>query len=129
MSAIEWLADALDIVVAFVLLVGVIWSVLKSVAALRGVPESAQMDRTEFVLSQLRLQLGAWLMLALELLIVADLLHSVYARTLEEMVILAITVLTRIALSFILARELEELKTDLASGDPHAAGAAPSTEP
>ena len=47
---------------------------------------------------------------ALEVLIVSDLLHSIVARTLEEMVILAITVLTRIALSFILARELEELK-------------------
>ena len=57
----------------------------------------------------LRIDLGHFLLLGLELLIVSDILHSIVKRSMEEIAILAVTVLIRISLSYFLNKEIAEL--------------------
>jgi uncharacterized membrane protein len=60
----------------------------------------------------LRLHLGQVLLLALEILIVSDIVFSVLHRTIEEITILGLTVVIRIALSYFLNLELDHLEKE-----------------
>jgi uncharacterized membrane protein len=58
-----------------------------------------------------RWKLGQVLLLALEILIVSDVIFSIAHRTIEEITILGITVLIRVCLSYFLNIELEHIDT------------------
>ncbi len=58
---------------------------------------------------KLRLNLGQLILLALEVLIVSDILHSIAHRSLEDLGVLGAVVLIRILLAFFLDRELDRL--------------------
>ena len=57
----------------------------------------------------MRIELGKTLLLGLEILIISDILHSIVKRTVEELIMVAITVAIRIVLSYFLDRELFRL--------------------
>lgn len=57
----------------------------------------------------LRLQLGQLILLALEVLIVSDILHSIAHRSLEDLGLLGAIVVIRILLAYFLDRELDRL--------------------
>ena len=59
---------------------------------------------------QFRWQLGQVLLLALEILIVSDVIYSILHRTLEEIAILSATVFIRTFLSYFLNLELDHLE-------------------
>jgi uncharacterized membrane protein len=61
----------------------------------------------------IRCQLGTYILLALELMIVADVIHSIVSRTWESLAILAGIVAIRTALSFFLGREIETVDRDI----------------
>ena len=58
----------------------------------------------------LRLGLGSYILLALEFIIVSDIIHSVVSTNLDDLLSLGLVVIVRIALSFFLGRELIETK-------------------
>ncbi|WP_085796825.1 DUF1622 domain-containing protein [Falsiruegeria litorea] len=64
------------------------------------------------VFLNLRLNLGQLILLALEVLIVSDILHSIAHRSLEDLGALGAIVLIRILLAFFLDRELDRLSSN-----------------
>ena len=67
------------------------------------------LDSVEGIRS-LRLGLGSYVLLALEFIIVSDIIQSVVSTNLDDLYSLGLVVLIRIALSFFLGRELNEFK-------------------
>ncbi len=66
-------------------------------------------EKPKAIFLKLRLNLGQLILLALEVLIVSDILHSIAHRSLEDLGVLGAVVLIRILLAFFLDRELDRL--------------------
>ncbi len=102
--AAEYLADVVDLLV--VLLFGsmlLITMVMAARTIVTGVdPRKVTRD--------IRLHLGSNILLGLELLIISDLLHSIASRTLEDLAIVGVLVVIRVALAFFLDREIRHLE-------------------
>ncbi len=101
--AAEFLADLLDLMV--VALFG-IWILIISILSVRDLftgkpPEDKTYD--------VRIRLGALILLGLEILIISDILHSIASRTLEDLAIVAALVVIRVFMSYFLDKELERL--------------------
>ena len=97
----EWLAKAFEVVGAVILVVGFVWSVATALPARR-----RQGGRTAFM--RLRATFGGALLLALEVLVAADLVRTVaVAPTLDNVIVLAVIVAIRTFLSFSLQVEIE----------------------
>jgi uncharacterized membrane protein len=98
----DHVAQSFEALGAAILVVGVIWSfVLAAVAARR----SGWSAKTYLVLRQ---AFGGTLMLGLEVLVAADLLHTVaVAPTLDNVLVLGLIVVIRTFLSFSLETEIE----------------------
>ena len=58
----------------------------------------------------LRLQLGSYILLSLEFIIISDIIQSAITRNLDDLLSLGLLVIIRVALSFFLGRELSEVK-------------------
>ena len=58
----------------------------------------------------MRLQLGSYILLSLEFIIISDIIHSAITRNLDDLLSLGLLVIIRVALSFFLGRELNEVK-------------------
>ncbi len=58
----------------------------------------------------LRLGLGSYILLSLEFMIISDIIHSATTRDMDDLLVLGLLVLIRIALSFFLGRELDDVK-------------------
>lgn len=61
----------------------------------------------------IRCFLGAYLLLGLEIMIVADIIKTVLHQTSEELIFLGGIVIIRTILSYFLNKEIEEMKSDL----------------
>ncbi|WP_421792010.1 DUF1622 domain-containing protein [Hyphobacterium sp.] len=70
---------------------------------LRGLDCAHQMRRN-------RIELGGYILAAIEFMIVSDILHSVATRALEDLYILVGLVVVRTAISFFLGMEIKELE-------------------
>lgn len=57
-----------------------------------------------------RFRMGGFILFALELMIVSDLVHTILSPTLDELYYLALLVVTRTVISFFLGREIKELE-------------------
>ncbi len=102
-------ADITDMFVVVLLIAGMALAIGRS-ARLWLIRKPGQTRRGfHAATKELRLDLGQLLLLSLEVLIISDILHSIVKRTVEEVSILAITVVIRISLSFFLERELTVL--------------------
>jgi uncharacterized membrane protein len=106
MFIVETIADLVDALAVCVLLVGL---AVSSFTALRGAL-AAKAPRDGEALQGFRISLGRWLLAALEILIVSDILHSVVHRTLEEVAFLAGIVVIRTTLSYFLDHEIERME-------------------
>jgi uncharacterized membrane protein len=67
-----------------------------------------------FHIRDLRLQLGSYILLALEFMIVSDVIHSALSRTLDDFLLLGVLVLIRSALSFFLSMDLKDTREEKA---------------
>ncbi|WP_333835353.1 DUF1622 domain-containing protein [Rubrimonas sp.] len=92
-------ASLIELLALAVLLVGVIRATIGLL--------HARADRAEDFL-RLRRGLGVHILLALEILICADIMHTVVRRSLEELVALSAVVVIRTVIAFFLTRELRE---------------------
>ena len=61
-----------------------------------------------FHIREMRLQLGSYILLALEFMIVSDVIHSAMSRTLDDFLLLGILVVIRTALSFFLGLDVKD---------------------
>ena len=101
----EAVADVVDAGVIVLLAGGLCFLVLRSVRALMGG------DTPQSIFVRLRLNLGQLILLALEVLIVSDILHSIAHRSLEDIGVLGAIVAIRILLAYFLDRELDRLSS------------------
>lgn len=116
---IEQIADIVDMGVVVLLLVGMAWVAVNAGRKLAhqgaGRFSSENVRRT---IREIRFNLGQVLLLALEVLIVSDILHSISHRTLDELGLLAGIVVIRVILAYFLDREVAHLDRDPAQQDP-----------
>ncbi len=61
----------------------------------------------------LRLHLGTYIILALELMIIADVIETIFSQTYTHLIRLSAIVIIRTVLSYFLGREISEAKEDL----------------
>jgi uncharacterized membrane protein len=58
----------------------------------------------------LRLRLGSYILLSLEFIIISDVILTAISRDVDDLLALGLLVIIRVALSFFLGRELNEVK-------------------
>ena len=58
----------------------------------------------------MRLRLGSYILLSLEFIIISDVIVTAINRTMDDLLALGLLVIIRVALSFFLGRELNEVK-------------------
>ena len=89
-------------------------------ALMRKLFQGAGLAKTLQDLTDVRLQLGVYILVAVEFMIVSDIIHTVISRRLEDLAFVAALVAIRSAISFFLGRELADARREAA-----AAAAAP----
>ncbi len=106
-TVLEMIAFAIDLVGIAIL----IFAALKFIAHFVGF-EIKRLHGLECVegIRNLRLQLGSYILLSLEFIIISDIIQSAVSRNLDDILSLGVIVIIRVALSFFLGRELNEVK-------------------
>ncbi|MEM6581812.1 MAG: DUF1622 domain-containing protein [Pseudomonadota bacterium] len=109
---LESIAHAIDYFAIAVLVLGFVIVLISSGPKL--VIAIGKQSKDDFIRAfrAMRLELGQTLLLALEILIVADVIYSIVHRTMEDIAILGVTVIIRIALSYFLNLELDHLRKE-----------------
>ena len=102
----EFVADLIDAGVILLLSAGLCFLLAKCVKLLTAG------EKPQAIFVNLRLSLGQLILLALEVLIVSDILHSIAHRSLEDLGVLGAIVVIRILLAYFLDRELERLSSN-----------------
>ena len=108
--ALEWLVAAIELFAIVVLLLGAVRFVIGFVQA-----EVAFRDDLRRVrgINQERVELGRYILAGLEILIVADIIHTALSLAMADLVFLGLLVIIRSVISFFLDRELAEVKREL----------------
>ncbi len=106
-TVLEMIAFAIDLVGIAIL----IFAALKFIVHFVGF-EIKRLHGLECVegIRNLRLQLGSYILLSLEFIIISDIIQSAISRNLDDILSLGVIVIIRVALSFFLGRELNEVK-------------------
>lgn len=101
-EAMEWVARGFEVLGAAVMVVGMVWCAVLSIRAWRRTGDGGHAYGT------LRRSIGAVLLLGLEVLVAADLIHTVAVEpTLTNVGVLGLIVVIRTVLSFSLEIEIE----------------------
>ena len=108
--ALEWLVTAIEMFAILVLLLGAARFVVGFVQA-----EVAFRDdmRRVYGINHERVELGRYILAGLEILIVADIIHTALSLAMADLVFLGLLVIIRSVISFFLDRELAEVKREL----------------
>ncbi len=101
---LELIALGIDLVAVAVMLVGFMLAMVRFVPTLAR-PVGTAIGEVQVI----RCSLGTYIVFALELMIVSDLLHSVVSRTLEDLYFLAGIVILRTLIAYFLNKEMQEL--------------------
>ena len=100
----EFLADIIDLVVVALF---AIWLLIITFLAVRADITGRAPSK---ITTDIRLGLAPLILLALELLIISDILHSIASRTLEDLAIVGGLVVIRVAMAYFLDREIRHLQ-------------------
>ena len=104
----EWLTIGIEFIAIVILVLGILRSLW-----LFGLAEYLRLrkkeDEFQRLAAETRRLLGNYLLFGLELLIAADVIHTVISRTNEDLIFLAALVVIRTVISYFLSRELELL--------------------
>ena len=107
-SVAEWLTIGIEFIAILILVLGILRSLW-----LFGLAEYLRLrkkeDEFQLLAADTRRLLGNYLLFGLELLIAADVIHTVISRTNEDLIFLAALVVIRTVISYFLSRELELL--------------------
>jgi uncharacterized membrane protein len=108
---LEWLAVAIDLVGALI----IIWAFVTSVVGLvRGSIIGGDAHSRIRNLQVVRCGLGVKLVFALELMIISDLLHTIISRSVDDLILVGGLVVIRTAISYFLNKEIQEVSAELA---------------
>ena len=107
-QALDWVAAGIEMVAVVLMLIGT----LRFLAGV--IPGELGGDRTRRSagMNAARIELGGYILSALELLIVSDLIHTALSLALQDLLFLALLVAIRSAISFFLDREIGKLKEE-----------------
>ena len=118
-EAIHWLATGIEICAALLVAIGV----AQALIGVCRIPFNRESPETKN--TAVRLQLGRWLMLALEFELAADIVLTAFAPTWDEIGQLAAVAGLRTALNFFLQREIAVSESGSAEGRSAARPSAP----
>lgn len=118
MHIIETLATITDWIAVAVLMTGLLLATASAARAVRASQVPLVDTMTGEVLRGFRISLGRWLLVALEILIVSDILHSIAHRTLQEIAFLAGVVVIRTVLSYFLDHEVARMEQTQSTSGP-----------
>lgn len=108
-EALDWVSSGIDLASIAIMLVGSLRFIVGFVRAeVAGVPAERlkRIDRH-------RMELGRYILSALELLIVSDIIHTALSLQLTDLLFLAALVLIRSMISFFLNREIREIRGEM----------------
>lgn len=108
-EALEWLAAFIDICSIAILLIGA----LRFIAVFLKAEFTRDQDIRRDTIARDRIALGRYIMAALELLIVSDIIHTALSLALSDLLFLGLLVLIRSLISYFLERELHGLRQEL----------------
>lgn len=108
---VEWVTLSIEVVASIILLWGVVKALgLFSYAEILAVMKSKRPQEIHQLVIETRKVLGNYLLLGLELMIAADIIHTVISRTQEDLIFLGVLVVIRTLISYFLSKELETLE-------------------
>ncbi len=110
LHAIEQLADWIDFFAIGLLIFGLTTAMTLACRAAWAAESGSRLHLSASILRSFRMTLGQWILVALEVLIVSDILHSIAHRTLDQLAFLAGTVVIRVILAFFLDQEVRQLE-------------------
>jgi uncharacterized membrane protein len=105
-----------ETIAALVVAYAVAEAVIRLVLSVSGHSASRSADRAHDVKEEIRLRLGRWLALSLELLLGADILRTAVAPSWSEIGQLAAIATIRTALNYFLQREIESARQSRVDG-------------
>jgi uncharacterized membrane protein len=107
--ALEWASAAIDIASIAIMLLGACRFILGFAAA-----ELRRHDPQRIHdIDQHRMDLGRYILSALELLIVSDIIHTALSLALADLLFLGLLVLIRSTISYFLNREIREIRKEI----------------
>ena len=106
-AVLETIAFAVDLVGIAIL----VYAAVKFIIHFLGF-EIKQRQGLECVkgIRDMRLRLGSYILLALEFIIISDVIQTAISRSVDDFLSLGLLVIIRVALSFFLGQELNEVK-------------------
>jgi uncharacterized membrane protein len=102
---LEWVSSGIDIASIAIMLVGSLRFVVGFVRAEAAGSAAERLQRID----RHRMELGRYILSALELLIVSDIIHTALSLALADLLFLGLLVLIRSTISFFLNREIREI--------------------
>ena len=111
---VEWVAVAIDLTASLIMVFGFAMSVIGLARGAFGASNAHGRIRN---LQVVRCELGVRLVFALELLIIADLLHTVISRSIDDLILVGGLVVIRTVIAYFLNKEIEEVGAQLAQPD------------
>lgn len=113
----EHFAQVLDIITTVIQAISIVvllWGVgLCTVRFIRSLFMKNTHNAVQFQLMKAKIELGRYILLGLELLIVADIIDSIINPTWEDILVLASIVAIRTVISFFLNREIKETNDEI----------------
>jgi len=105
-NILEYISIGIGIIGIFIVLWGVIVGLVEFI---RAQITHLGKQRKALPLEQIRIDLGRYLLLGLEFLIAADIIHTILKPSLEEVAVLVAIVAIRTVISYFLNKEIERL--------------------
>lgn len=106
---LEGLAICIDLIGVALILFGFFVALFRLLAGLR---HGIGLTRNLGNLNAARTILGTYILTGLEFMIASDIVHTVITRELTDLIFVGLLVLIRTAISFFLAREIQEISHD-----------------
>jgi uncharacterized membrane protein len=107
--ALEWLSDGIDILAIVIMLVGA----ARFVAGIAAAEVQGDPKRRVRGIDRQRMELGRYILAALELLIVSDIIHTALSLAFGDLLFLGVLVLIRATVSYFLDREIRQIQEEL----------------
>ncbi len=106
---LEWVSSGVDLASIAIMLVG---SLRFIIGFAKAEASGAAGERLEAI-DRHRMELGRYILSALELLIVSDIIHTALSLALADLLFLGLLVLIRSMISFFLNREIREIRGEI----------------
>ena len=117
-DAMEWVSAGIDLVSVLILVIGA----LRFILGVARAEVSRDDTRRVMGMNRERMELGRYILAALELLIVSDIIHTALTLAIADLVFLGLLVVIRSIISWFLDRELGQLRRELGEGAPGEGG-------